>query len=409
MDYVICYIDLWTEHRVPLTLKLGSKEMRIITKLKYVVLVLLTVAACISLGQGLNNAILRQDGSKDNKWDSSRALLEHTDPYRAFLDSNGKSPFTLSQAPSYPASGLVFLWPFAVWEWSVAKILWAISNLLFTAIILFCLFWLLPIDTSRITKLLIATLFVAGTPWRNVVGNGQYALFTLAFFLLAIVMFQRSAKGAGIPLAVSWFKYTIAFPLSLFFTRSKRGWATILVATAIHAALTIFIAIWVDTSPVNLLLGTIQVAQYSTDRGYLDVFAIASQLGLSSKLVPAVFALVILGVTYSAVRRDDDDLSCLSILSMAAMTVVYHRIYDFMVLVIPLSYALRERAMNTRAKCYLLVIGMIWFVDKIVYVVSNQAWFSPFVGCLSLYFWLKVLMFYGVLCADWFIAFKFRK
>lgn len=382
--------------------------MRIITKLKYVVLVLLTVAACISLSQGLNNAILRQTGSQDNQWGPSRALLEHTDPYRAYLDSNGKSPFILCQAPNYPASGLVFLWPYAVWKWPVAKILWAVSNLLFTVIILFCLFRLLPVDTSRITKLLIATLFVAGTPWRNVVGNDQHALFSLAFFLLAVVMLQQSAKGAGIPLAVSWFKYTIAFPLSLFFARSKRGWATILIATAIHSALTIFIAVWVDTSPVNLLLGPIQVAQYVTSRGYLDVFAITSQLGLSSKLIPAVFALVILSVTYFAVRRDADELSCLSTLSMAAMTIVYHLGYDFMVLVIPLSYALRERAMNTRAKYYLLVIGMIWFVDKMIYVVSNQAWFLPFVGCLSLFFWLKVMVFYGALCADWFIAFKSR-
>ena len=383
--------------------------MKITTTLKHVVLVLLAVAACISLVQGINNAILRQGGSQDTQWSPSRALLEHTDPYRAYRDPNGKSPMILCQAPNYPASGLVFLWPYAVWEWPVAKTLWAVSNVLFTAIILFCVFRLLPVDTPCMSKLLIAMLFVTGTPWRNGVGNGQHALFTLALFLLSVVIVSRSANAAGIPLAVSWFKYTIAFPLTLFFARSKRLWAAILVATAIHAVLTIFAAIWVDTSPVDLLLGTLRVAQSATGRGYLDVFAIASELGLSSKLVPAVFALAILGVTYLAVRRDADELSCLSTLSMAAMTVVFHGGYDFVVLVIPLSYALRERAMNTRSKYYLLVIGMIWFVDKMVVVVSKQSWFSPFAGFLSLYFWVKIVVFYGALCADWVTVFKSRQ
>lgn len=382
--------------------------MRIPTICKRVIFVFLILAACISLIQGLNNAIIRPDGSQDNQWGPSRSLLEHTDPYVAYLDPIGNSPFTLSQNPNYPASGLVFLWAYAVWKWSTAKVLWAFSNVLFTLMIFFCLFRLLPPNATSTTKLLLVTLFLMGTPWRNGVGNGQHAIFTLSFFLLAVVMLSRNDKSAGIPLAVSWFKYTIAFPLSLFFARSKRGWTTILVAAAIHVALTIFVAVWVGTSPVNLLLGPIQVAQSATGRGYLDVFAIASEFGLSSRLVPTVFALVILGITYVAVRRDADKLSCLSTLSIAAMTVAFHAGYDFVVLVIPLSYALRERAINIRAKYYLLLIGMIWFVDKIIYVVSNKAWFSPLVGFLSLYFWIKVFVFYGALCTDWFIAFKSR-
>lgn len=137
--------------------------MKITTTLKYIVLIILIIAACISIIQGLNNAIVRQDGSQDNQWGPSRALLEHTDPYAVYLKSIGKtpSPFILSQAPNYPASGLVFLWPYAVFEWDIAKILWAFSNILFTIIIFFCLFKMLPTDTPSIIKLLILTLFIA--------------------------------------------------------------------------------------------------------------------------------------------------------------------------------------------------------------------------------------------------------
>jgi hypothetical protein len=337
--------------------------------------------------------------------------MEQKDPYVAYINRvGGESPFILSQAPNYPASGLVILWPYAVWEWSIAKTLWAFSNIVFTAVIIWCLFQLLPQHTSVTVKILIATLFIMGTPWRNGIGNGQHALFTLSFFLLAVVMRIHSKVNAGIPLAISWFKYTITLPLSLFFARSKGGLVNIAIAAAIHIVLTIFAALWVNTSPLNLLLGPIHVAQSATGQGYLDIFAVASELGSSSNLVPGLAALVILGVTYFTVRHDTDALSCLSTLSLSSMAVVFHLGYDFVVLVIPLSYALRERASNIRAKYYLLVIGLIWFVDRIVvYVVTNQIWFSSPAGLSSFYFWLKVLVFYGALGVDWFIAFKARR
>ena len=90
------------------------------------------------------------------------------------------------------------------------------------------------------------------------------------------------------------------------------------------------------------------------------------------------------------------------------MTVVYHPGYDFIVLVIPLCYALREGTKNIRSIYYLFVIGMIWFIDKFILVVANQGLSTPHGGHSSLFFWLKVLVFYGTLCTDWFIAFKSR-
>ena len=384
-----------------------EQKMKRMPIIKKALLGVLVLGACVSLLQGLNNAILRDSGSQDNQWGPSRALLEGTNPYKAHLDPSG-SPFILCQAPNYPASGLVFLWPYAMWEWPAAKTLWAISNVCFTAIILICLFRLLPQQVSSTIKVLLMTLFLMGTPWRNGVGNGQHALFTLAFFLLAVVMQPAAKKYSGIPLAISWFKYTIAFPLSLFFAKSKKGLQTILVAAAIHGILSIFLALWTGSSPLDLLLGPIKVAQSATGRGYLDVFAVASVLQIQSKLLPGLVAILILVVTFAAVLRDRDTLSSLSILSIASMTVVFHRGYDFVVLVLPLAYALRERALGARARSYLAIVGTIWFVDKMmVYVASNRLSIPH--ALEANYFWMKVLLFYGVLAADWAQAFGFQR
>jgi hypothetical protein len=186
-------------------------------------IVLLLAAACVSVAQGLRNAV-RPEGSQDNQWGPSRALLRHVDPYAAFLDSQGgPPPFILCQIPTYPASGLVFLWPYAPWAWPTARALWAWSNIVFTAVILLCILRLLPRETPQGAKWLLLALFLVGTPWRNTVGNGQHTLFTLAFFLLAVVLSRSSPIGAGLSLSASWLKYTVAFPLSLHFTRSRHG------------------------------------------------------------------------------------------------------------------------------------------------------------------------------------------
>jgi len=287
-------------------------------------------------------------------------------------------------------------------------VLWAFSNLVFTGLILVCLFRLLPRTTSATTKVVLSALFLAGTPWRNGLGNGQHALFTLAFFLLSVVMFSRNPKGATVALAISWFKYTISLPLSLFYARTTRGWVTILGSALIHAALTLFSAAWVHTSPVDMFSGPVRVARFSPGIGYLDVFAIASALSVSSRWLPALVAACLLVVTYAAIRRDPDALSSISTLSLATMTVVYHSGYDFVVLVVPLAYALRERPMTARARCYLLVVALIWFVDKIVLVISDHAHAASLDPYLHAYFWFKVAVFYGALCADWLTACKIR-
>jgi hypothetical protein len=362
--------------------------------------------ACLSLAQGLNNAVLRPNGSEDNQWGPSRALLEHRNPYEAYLNRGADSPFMMAQRPNYPASGLVLLAPYAALDWPAAKALWALSNVLFTALILWCLFQLLPAHTVATPKVVIATTFMMSTPWRNGVGLGQHALFTLSFFLLAVVMTVRRHHSAGAALAVSWFKYTIAFPLSLFFARSKRGWIIILAAAGIHAGLTMLAAFWIGTSALALLIQPLQVAQSATPQGYLDVFAVATALGVSSRLVPTLAALVIIGATYATIRRDADVLSSLSTLSLASMTVCFHLGYDLVVLVVPLTYALRARRIGVRAKYYLFVIGVFWFGDRLISIVVDRGLVSSVAGFSAFRFWFRVAVFYAALGADCLSAFR---
>jgi hypothetical protein len=105
------------------------------------------------------------DTSHDNEWSPARALLHGLDPYRLYLGclACDNPPFPVPVAPSYPASGLMMLWPLAALPWPVARAVWAVSNLVFGAVLSLILWRLfLPRSGWRVLAL-VSIFFFAGT------------------------------------------------------------------------------------------------------------------------------------------------------------------------------------------------------------------------------------------------------
>ena len=100
------------------------------------------------------------------------------------------------------------------------------------------------------------------------------------------------------------------------------------VAGLIHVGIVLFCVWWAGASPFQLLIGPLKVAQLYNPTGHLDAFAIAAAMD-QPRILGIFLSLGILVVTAYAVRRDGDDLSCLSTLSLASMTVGWHGGYDF--------------------------------------------------------------------------------
>lgn len=378
--------------------------------IKYLMFGILTILALMSVIQGFNNAILRTDGSQDNQWSPSRILLQHKDPYSAYLDPDQRKMFILNHVPNYPVSGLILLWPYAIWNWQTAKILWLILNLIFTVLIILSVARFLPPDKRGTNLIILSAMFIAGTAWRNCIGNGQQSLFAMAFFMLTFIMIDRSTMGSGLSLALSWLKYSITLPLSLFLCKSKKGLIAILTAVTIHIILTIFASVWTGASPIDLLMGPVRLFLKENETGNINISAILAVSGFHSSYLSAIISLAVMGITYFSIRKDNDSLSCLSTLAVTSMVVCYHRGYDFIVLILPLAYMLREGFRNVRALYYLLAIMIFWFADKAVYtVLSQSSLFGTSNIILQYFFWMKTIVFYGILFADWINAFSDRR
>jgi hypothetical protein len=339
--------------------------------LSYVAAAALLAIGALSFVVGVINAT-SHGGSKDFQWSIARYLLSQENPYRLYLDYKAgrlvSSPFVASELPVYPASSEIFLWPLAAIDYGTATWIWAGLNGLFAV---GCV-----LLTARIANLrgpivlCLVGLFLASTPVRNTIGNGQQGLWSL-FFLLSAVHCQQQKRWvlAGLFLAASWLKYTITAPLSIIFIR-RGSRAPIGVAIGTHIALTLFLGIWMQDNPFRLLVSPFILSDTAQSASMFDVMAVATYIGLPSIAwsAPIGIALFCAGAIYVA-RSEDEDITALSLLAMVALLWTYHWQYDYFVLVIPLVHALK-RWTDGAVQFSDLGIGtaviLIWFVQRVL-------------------------------------------
>lgn len=356
----------------------------------------------LSFAQGVMNATAHS-GSKDFQWSIARYLLEHKNPYRLYVEfkrgHSSNSPFVATETPVYPASAEVLLWPLAALDYSTAKWIWAFLNGIFAVGCIVLLGRIAGLSSPVVLSLV--GLFLASTPVRTTIGNGQQGLWSLFFFLAAVDCQQRKRTTlAGIFLAASWLKYTVTAPLSLIFLKS--GWRTpAAIATGLHVALTLFLGAWIQETPFNVLLAPFMLSGTAQNASMFDVMAIATYLGAPIAWSAPVGILLFLTGAVFVVRSKADVVATLSLLSMIALLWSYHWQYDYFVLVVPLAYALKRWNDGNVGQADFgvgVTVMLIWFVQRFIDGVARGLPAEHVIVTLDRsVFWFTCLVLYAVL------------
>jgi len=371
------------------------------SKLKFG-LVIAGLLAAVSLAQGFRNAI-SPTGSQDFQWSGSRLLLQHEDPYavqfEAFKRPKPDSPILMDQHPNYPPSGLVLLWPYATFPWPMARAMWAVSNFIFAGVIIMGLGRLFLQDKPWWWTFLLGCLFIMGTPFRNTIGNGQHALFSLAFLVIALHLLDRNRTfAAGVFLAISLFKYTVTIPFLAYFIM-KRRWDTLLVVAGLHLILTLVLGVWVGKSPVSLLIDHLRVAGVVNEIGFADTRAVLRLLGLANhqQWWIALSSTMLVVTTVIIVRRGPrQPLLALTTLALVSVVAFYHLTYDNVVLVLPLFY-LTSRERRGGVLLYGTLIGLLWYFEKIIFFLRSHTDNIQVLEGIQIYDWAVIIFFYATL------------
>lgn len=337
----------------------------------------LSVMAAISLIQGMRNAVTY---SQDFQWDAAKAFSMRIDPYDESLNPTGalKSEgikefydyFESIDAPQrmeanqFP-SLLMLLVPYTFVNSNTARILWLISNLIFTAGIIILLRVTFLRNIGKFEYAVLMLLMVSGTPFRNQLGVGQHTLFSLCFFLLAVYFSEKKLGGipAALALAVSYFKYTLTAPLAVYFIY-KRKYKEFAASVLIHVMLTAMSVIYLRESFMDMLIKPLKVSSALASEGGLDFGALFN----GSPVAFVLAGLVMIVMIYIAVKMPEGcDGLMISVLLLWSLIITYHRTYDFFALVLAAacieitSWEKRELKSKIILAGFVLVLLLIFY------------------------------------------------
>lgn len=369
----------------------------ILAKLKSnIVLSILTFLALISVFRGVQNAV-REGRSGDFQWQPVKTLLEKRSPFTDYLKylkgESKEKPFILVQTPNYPITGYVFLLPYGMLNWKTAKWAWALSNLIFSYILLRGLFDLFPLKTNR-DIILCVSLFFISLPYRNLIGNGQHGLFSLAFFMLALIFVNRNALLSGIFLSISWFKFTLTLPLSMFFIYKKQ-FKPLLYALMIQFGLLVMVSVWTGINPWDLVKQNIEAMLHLANSGRFDLMNVVTRTGLPGSIGFTLVLFLVIGIIFRMHSMPHgSDLKILSFLSLLSFAIFFHHWYDFVVLIFPFVGLFVEEIPKQIKWVLLTLFFLVWYFAKVAFEInpSTEEFFNFSIQTINLNF--SIFIFY---------------
>ncbi|MBQ1880492.1 MAG: DUF2029 domain-containing protein [Lachnospiraceae bacterium] len=344
--------------------------------------VLMALLAVVSVYEGICNAL---EMSQDFQYDAACALINGYDPYDLSLDFSkdripdieglkqfygyfeGMGTPQKMEANQFP-SLLYILTPYALMPYIPARILWLITNLLCTGVIIGLL---RNTFMSRVDERLYPVfmmLMLAGTPWRNQLGVGQHTLFAVACFILAVTVAEngreeKSAAGtvaAGLLLSLSYLKYTVTAPLALYFIYRRR-WKEFVISLVPHAVLTGVAAFILKEPYTDMLTKPLAVASALTGEGSIDVGALTGGASWSTAITGVIMLFIL---ALAILMPEGNDELFISTAALLSLVMTYHRTYDFFIMIIVFGYFATGR-MRAAQTVYLITTFAIFFVLRI--------------------------------------------
>lgn len=172
---------------------------------------LLIILALSSIIKGIINAILI---GHDFDYRGTILMWEGINHYQYMMEGNDISEI---QNGYYGQGFFVLLYPLTLIPLDYAKLVWTLINVLLSFFLPIFLSKKLNLDNEKTFYLLV--LFLASTPCRVVIGNGQFSLIIMSFLFLP---FFYKKSFYIILSGIAYLKYNIGYLLLLYFLSHKQ-------------------------------------------------------------------------------------------------------------------------------------------------------------------------------------------
>ena len=326
-------------------------------KEKKKILIFLIIASSISFLDTIRKGLVN---GCDFQWQPSKLFWDGINHYEKFL-SQGNFDF-LCQGGQYAHGLHVILFPYTLFDWEIARIMWVATNIIFALIIPLML--CKNFNISKYKSIIILLIFVTCYPTRMTINYGQQSLLVLFFIILP---FMHKSNLFTFLSGMSIFKYSTGYVIFLYFLIRKEykkfliaslpyilGWIIYFTYTKSNAIINFF-------EPLKWVLQT----GYSRDG---DIYSILNHYFFSNLDYYYRFLLALLMFSLNIIfilkaRNIKNDLLLMSLICLCPLIFFPHSNYDYVLLLPLLVYSLSN---------YHLLINKINFSFVIYYFFINR-------------------------------------
>lgn len=327
----------------------------------------LALPAGVSLYFGIRNAFV-EGYSHDLQWSGAHLTFLHIDPYRQLLLGNPQHLLRTTQVPNYLQELYVLLLPLGMLSYGTANLIWVCLNCCFTLSVLLLLRQLYKLESAQ--TILLAFLLFASVPFRLAITSGTQSILELLLFCL--VFYWSGTVGRGVPLGLSYCKYSFS-PALFTFLFFRRRYLVLAVSFAAPALGLFLMWALVHGSFPTLAVEPFLVSRFGVAAGQGDLMTIIRVLGRSvaSPLHAdlAAYLAALLGSLVSgfllARRPNSTDLAAAAPLAIASLMFFVHLTYDYIFLIVPLAACLGRPLRKTQLLT-IAAISFLWFGTKLI-------------------------------------------
>ena len=310
----------------------------------------------------------------DFQWQPALLFWDGVNHYQKFI-INGKGDF-LCQNGEYAHLLHVLYYPFTLFKWETARMLWVGVNIIFIFLIpiLICKSFKL----SKYKTILLLLIFITCYPSRMTLNYGQQSLFVMFFMMLPFV---SNNKFSAIFSGLSYVKYSTGYVVFLNFLASKQYKYFILASIPYFAGWLIYFSVTSSDPLINFF----EPIQLSLKKGYIrdaDLFSLiniyfSSAKELYFKILILLILFIFNFILLIKINKNNDIFFKMSLVFICPLIFFPHSNYDYVLLFPILCYSfLNTEFLINKINIY-FVLYFFYFNRIINHLIDFDALYQP--------------------------------
>ena len=310
----------------------------------------------------------------DFQWQPAVLFWEGVNHYQKFI-INGKGDF-LCQNGEYAHLLHVLYYPFILFKWETARMVWLGVNIIFIFLIpiLICKSFKL----SKYKTILLLLIFITCYPSRMTLNYGQQSLFVMFFMMLPFIFFN---KVSSIFSGLSYVKYSTGYIVFLNFLASKQYKYFILASIPYFVGWLIYFSVTSSDPLINFF----EPIQLSLKKGNIrdaDIFSLINiyfvpAKELYFKLSTLLLIFIINFILLIKINKNSDTFFKMSLVFISPLIFFPHSNYDYVLLFPILCYSFldTEYLINKINICF--VLYFFYFNRIINHLIDFDTLYQP--------------------------------